>query len=226
MKNLVNKLKQRVKESDSIINFLCFIYNMIFSRCRRCLLRGDVIAKGVLLKGTSFEIKGTSNTVRLGRFSKINNCKFVIIGNFCQFVGGGNSVVRNTVFWIEDDYSCISYADSFTMESGHIASTEGNIIKIGNDCMFSNDIEIRNGDSHSIYSTQSGIRINYADSVVIGNHVWLTAHVRVLKGTIIADDIIIGNSSIASGKFTQPNCIYAGNPIKVVKDHVNWRREK
>ena len=38
----------------------------------------------------------------------------------------------------------------FTMEGGHIASTEGEKIVIGNDCMFSNDIEIRNGDSHTI----------------------------------------------------------------------------
>ena len=111
--------------------------------------------------------------------------------------GGGR--VANASLYIEDDNSSIKIGRKFSMESGHIASTEGRIIAIGDDCMFSNDIEIRNGDSHAILELESRVRTNEAKDVKIGNHVWLTAHTRVLKGSYIPDDCIIGNSSIVSG---------------------------
>ena len=92
--------------------------------------------------------------------------------------------------------------------------------------MFSNDIEIRNGDSHAIIDIGSGVRTNMARNVIIGNHVWLTAHCRVLKGSVIPDDCIIGNSAIVSGQLEHTHSIYAGNPIQVVKQNKTWNRER
>lgn len=112
------------------------------------------------------------------------------------------------------------------MEGGHIASTEGESITIGNDCMFSGDIEIRNGDSHAILNAQTGERTNWTRPVTIGNHVWLTAHVRVLKGTTIADNCIIGNSAVATGLLNEPNTLYGGSPIRQLKKGVDWDRNR
>ncbi len=112
------------------------------------------------------------------------------------------------------------------MEGGHIASTEGETITIGNDCMFSNDIEIRNGDSHSIIKANTDERLNWAESVTIGNHVWLTAHVRVLKGSCIANNSIIANSSIVTNQLNVPNAIYGGMPAKMLKTNIDWDRDR
>ena len=92
--------------------------------------------------------------------------------------------------------------------------------------MFSNDIEIRNGDSHAILDTGSNIRTNAARKVIIGNHVWLTAHCRVLKGSVIPDDCVIGNSAIVSGQLEKSHAIYAGHPIKIVKENKTWSRKR
>lgn len=127
---------------------------------------------------------------------------------------------------MEDDRSSIMIGEDFTMESGHIASTEGENIFIGDDCMFSNDVEIRNGDSHPILDKETGKRTNNAASVTIGNHVWITAHVRILKGAVIPDGSIIGNSSVLSGKFKDNNSIYAGMPAKQVKTNIMWERDR
>ena len=112
------------------------------------------------------------------------------------------------------------------MEGGHIASTEGDSITIGNNCMFSEDVEIRNGDSHSIIDAVSGKRLNKAQSVIIKEHVWLTAHVRVLKGAVIPSNSIVGNSSVVTSKFEKENALYSGVPCRFLKEGINWDRYK
>ena len=107
------------------------------------------------------------------------------------------------------------------MGSGHIASTEGEKIILDDDCMLSEDIEIRNGDSHAIIDDNNE-RINFAEPVIVGKHVWMTAHGRIMKGTEIPDNCIIGNSSLVTHKFKIRNAIYAGNPAQLVKENVNW----
>ena len=141
-------------------------------------------------------------------------------------IGGGKTIIANTDFHLADDNSRIVIGNDFTMESGHIAATEGATINIGNDCMFSNDVEIRNGDSHSILDASSGKRINHAQNVNIGNHVWLGAHSRILKGSIIPDNCIIGNSALVSGKLSEENTAYGGIPAKSLKSNINWSRQR
>lgn len=138
--------------------------------------------------------------------------------------GGAHTIVANTSFVIEDDNGKIIIGNDFTMEGGEIAATEGQSITIGQDCMISGDVDIRNGDSHVILDKATGNRTNYAKPIIIGDHVWLTAHVRVLKGSVIPNESIVGNSSVVSGKFDTPNSVLAGNPAKQVKIGITWNR--
>lgn len=159
--------------------------------------------------------------------TRLSHCKLFLYGKKCTFViGGGMTKVVNTVFYMEDDGSSISIGRDFTMEGGHIASTEGKSIIIGDDCMFSNDVEIRNGDSHPILDKETGKRTNNAALVTIGDHVWITAHVRVLKGVIIHDGSIMGDSSVVSAKFRESNSVYAGIPARLVKSNIMWERDR
>ena len=140
--------------------------------------------------------------------------------------GGGSTIVSNTSFWLQDDNSTIIIGEDFTMEGGHIAATEGESITVGNDCMFSGDVEIRNGDSHSVLDVKTGERLNRARPITIGSHVWLTAHVRVLKGTLIPSCSIIGNSSVVTSQLEKTNALYSGIPCRLLKEDVNWNRYK
>lgn len=128
--------------------------------------------------------------------------------------------------YIADPGSHISIGKDFTMEGGGIASTEGAGISIGDDCMFSFSLDIRNGDSHPIYSIESGQRINDAKDIVIGNHVWLCAFAKIMKGAVIPDDCIIGNSSLVSGRLDKPHSLYAGMPAKFLKTGLTWGRHR
>lgn len=91
--------------------------------------------------------------------------------------------------------------------------------------MFSSDIQFRTGDLHSIVNLQ-GDRINPSQNITIGNHGWIGTKVICLKGTEVAHNSIIGAGTLLSGKFQTPNCALAGVPAKVIKEDVDWLRER
>jgi acetyltransferase-like isoleucine patch superfamily enzyme len=203
-------------------------YNLVYNnRCWRFRFSNHFSIRGAFLKGVKYRISGKGNEIIIGRKARLTDCSFTFIGNYCKvIIGGGSTIISNVNFWCQDDNSSIVIGNDFTMGKGHIAATEGESITIGNDCMFSDDIEIRNGDSHSIINTQTKRRTNQAAPVKIGDHVWLTAHTRVLKGSIIPSHSIIGNSSIVAGKLEKENALYSGIPCKLIKENTDWDRYK
>ena len=52
--------------------------------------------------------------------------------------------------------------------------------------------------------------------ILIGENVWIGMNCIILKGVVIGDNTIIGAGSIVT-KNLEANCIYAGNPAKLVK---------
>lgn len=93
---------------------------------------------------------------------------------------------------------------------------------IGNDCIFSFGIWIRNADPHLVYSSKTGQRINLSKSVFIGDHVWIGQSALLLKGTRIDSGSIIGAASIVAGKKVPHNESWAGNPCRKITDSVFW----
>jgi len=220
-----NYLLSKVKASETLLNFVAAIYSSKTSIFLKGSKHNKIQYTGAFLKKTDIKINGSNNIVDIAPKVRLINCLLNIRGNHCRIRIDPSCTLKNVELWIEDTGSQIIIESRTTIEGGHLASTEGKTITIGNDCMFSNHIEIRNGDSHSIFSTESSQRINPAKEVKIGNHVWLGSDVKVLKGTVIDDGTIIGTGSIVSG-LIDSNCIYAGIPAKKVKEHVSWRRDR
>ena len=185
----------------------------------------NISIKGVLFN-TKFDIIGNNNTVIIARGSVINNFKIFIrgnnnvlkIGEFC-YISGGEA-------WFEDDFNEISIGNKTTIEDAHLAITENNHkIIIGEDCMFSNAIEIRTGDSHSVIDNTTNSRINLSKDVFIGNHVWLGSGAKILKGVVIEDNSIVATQSVVTN-LVPSNSIVAGIPAKVIRQNINWMRER
>lgn len=94
---------------------------------------------------------------------------------------------------------------------------------IGHDCMFSTNVYIRTSDSHPIFSYDTGQRINYDSSVIIGDHVWVGREVSIGKGVVIHDDVVIGQGALVTGKCEKSAC-YAGVPAKKIREGTTWER--
>ncbi len=95
---------------------------------------------------------------------------------------------------------------------------------IGNDCLLSFGIWVRNADPHLIYDVESHNRINPTKSIFIGDHVWVGQSAMILKGTQAESGSIIGAMSVVSNKKIDANSSWAGNPAKKIKDGVFWNR--
>lgn len=191
---------------------------------------GNVIKihPSVLLFNSSFDIVGNNNSIEIDESSYFNNVTFFIRGNNnkiiidkrVQFKKGG-------IIWIEDEDCEAWIGEDCTFEETHIAVTEPNSkIHIGKDCMFSLDIDLRTGDSHSILNAQTNERINYAQNITIGDHVWVGAHVSILKGVHIAQNSVIATRAVVTKSFLEPNVLIGGMPSKTIKENINWDRRR
>jgi acetyltransferase-like isoleucine patch superfamily enzyme len=113
-----------------------------------------------------------------------------------------------------------------TFGGAHLAATEDHSkIDIGNDCMLASGIDIRTGDSHAIFDG-FGQRINEAQDVIIGDHVWVAARATILKGAIIGPGSIVGTGAVVTNGNYPAQSILAGNPVKLVRQNIQWTRSR
>lgn len=165
---------------------------------RNCRLE---IAEGAILRNCHIQFDCDNGFCSIGTMA--HYIGFIRVGLGCKVVIGKGLTITN---------NCM------------ITTAENTSVLIGEDCMFSSNIDIRSDDAHPIYDTATGIRVNKSKDILIGDHVWLGAHVAVLGGSRIGDGSVIGYRSIV--KATIPcNSIAAGAPAKVVRREITWRRD-
>jgi acetyltransferase-like isoleucine patch superfamily enzyme len=103
------------------------------------------------------------------------------------------------------------------------SAVEGTTIRVGHDVMFATDNQIRADDGHPIFDVRTGMRVNTATSIEIGDHVWLGWGAVVLAGSEIGQGSVVGIGSVVKGRFPN-NCVIAGSPATVVRRDIAWER--
>ncbi|MEC4885096.1 MAG: acyltransferase [Scytonema sp. PMC 1070.18] len=141
---------------------------------------------------------GKNNILSIGQ-----NCH---IGGFMEMLGDGNEITIGSRTGISQGVRLTAHG--------------GKQIRIGERCIIADLTDIRTTDSHSILNAE-GERINPDESIEIGDRVWLTRQVMVLKGAIIGHDVVIGPRSIIT-KNIPPNTLAIGIPAKVVRTGITW----
>jgi len=191
--------------------------------------KGNTIeCNGSSLKTTTFEIWGDNNRVVIGENCQLNHVTFHIEGDN-QYVEIGNDVAFNIAgsIWLEDHHCSLLIGEQSTFENVHLAVTEPySTLTIGKDCMFSYDIDVRTGDSHSVIVDEDNKRTNYAQNISFGDHVWVASHCVILKGARIGSNSIIGTRCVVTKSFPQEGIVLGGNPAKIIKQGINWKRER
>lgn len=232
MKKNLKKLYQDIDSSYPLISSLIrkFFHRKAFTSNRH-IIHGsnNTISYGdAILTHVTFDIKGDDNKIEINEGSVLRNVTFnirgnghrVVINRGCRFNRGGN-------IWFRDSCCILTIGENSTFEDVHLALTEPNSqITIGRDCMFAYDIDVRTGDSHSIISQESNERINYAEDITVGNHVWVAAHSIILKGSTIPDNSVIATGSVVTKKYSKQGIIIGGNPAKLIKDGITWSKKR
>lgn len=219
-------LKKRFKNNKQVLYIKTKIRNIKAKYRNPVRGNNNVIRNHGVLTNCVYDIQGDNNTVEIGQGALLYNMRIFMRGNNHKLIIGSNCRFNGGDFYFEDDDCTVQIGDRTTVESAHFAVTEpGKSITVGSDCMFSNGIELRTGDSHSIIDNTTKLRINYAKDIHVKNHVWIGAKAIILKGVTIGNDSIVGTGSLVTSDVPE-NCIAAGIPAKVVKENTNWDRKR
>jgi acetyltransferase-like isoleucine patch superfamily enzyme len=121
------------------------------------------------------------------------------------------------------DNGTISIAQDTSINGARIFAMDGKV-RIGRDCMLSDDINISATDQHAIVDLETGVHLNKDKrDVIIGDHVWIGRRVSVLSGITIGHGAIIGAGSIVT-RDVPPQCAVGGNPARLIRRNVTWSR--
>ncbi len=183
----------------------------------------QILAEGASVERCRFFIQGSNNRLIFRPGSSVKDCSITVFGDHHTLIVEAGAVLTRSILWFEDHHTRITIGANTTMQRfGHIAVTEPyRKIEIGPDCMFSFNVDIRNGDSHTIFNQATGERVNWARDVKIGAHVWLGAHSQVMGGAEIGENSIIGLRALVNGAIP-PNAIAVGSPARVAKTGFSW----
>lgn len=120
--------------------------------------------------------------------------------------------------------SVVTVGDDVSSTAGVIISAvEGTRLTIGNDVMFASANQVRTDDAHPIFDVRTMQRVNIAQDIKIGNHVWFAWGAIALGGAEIGDGSVLGMNSLLNSSVPN-NCIAAGTPARVVRRDIAWER--
>jgi acetyltransferase-like isoleucine patch superfamily enzyme len=197
----------------------------------------------------------SDSTLQIGDSCRMNDVR-IRVGNSSQCSIGNNTIMNGTDLYLHENASWKSekeckfkwrYRETYnnielfngakciigervSSEWGlRVALREG-ALTIGDDCMFSINVEVRNCDGHAIFDVVSGKNINSTPEinrsrkVEIGRHVWIGSGVFILYNTVIGDGAVIGAKSLVKG-YVPNNSIAAGTPARVIRENIAWARK-
>lgn len=183
--------------------------------------------------GNEYTGRNHNIKIRLSNGSKViieDNCKF---GNACieSFnssavrIGDGIIFVGNT-FIHSNTFSEIEINERTSSgTNSQIIAIQNSKVTIGKNSMLSSDVIIRAGNSHNIFDLENKenlVKDGY--SVAIGDHVWVGTRSTLFNGCEIGSGSIVGINTFVNKKFPS-NCSIAGNPARIIKENIAWRRE-
>jgi acetyltransferase-like isoleucine patch superfamily enzyme len=186
-----------------------------------------IIHPDAVLRNVVFILKGEGHRIEIASRCILRNVTFYVIGSsHTVLLGSGVRFKRGGCLWLENTRGSIHIGENTTFEETHLAVTGDNTsIKIGNDCMFAYDIDVRTGDSHALLDA-NGRKINPEKSVEIGDHVWIASHCSVLKGVSLSAHTVVATRSTVTKLFSKTNLLIGGSPAKIIKEGITWSRER
>ena len=172
------------------------------------------------------EIEGENNQIKIGEKVK-GKLKIIVKGSNHlieiedQVRFNGDSIIRAE----SNNTKIVIGYNTATMGSRFVCLEPKTQIIVGKNCLFGSDTKFWCTDFHSIVDAETQTRINYPEKIVIHDHVWISYGVAVLKNTVVSQDSIIGCQSVVTRDIPQ-NVIAMGVPCKIMKEGVNWDKNR
>lgn len=204
------------------MNIRC-ILSGIYHSFRPVVIKGEnniLCNRSKIGSGFRILIEGDNNNINIGKECLLTNTQIMMHGNNnsiyiddrVRFMGPCKIIMEGTSSLV------IKYNAGIR---GVEFNLKGANIEVGELCMFSYGITLRNHDSHKIINPVDGSIMNSPKDIVLGKHVWVAQNATILKGCHIGENSVIGFGSIVT-RSCDSGTIMTGIPAKVVKENINW----
>lgn len=185
------------------------------------------LGRNITLAG---EIHGSGNTIEIADTRSPQTLFVSIHGHDNRIVIGRQSLLTGLRVDIgAQRWACsgarLTIGEVFSIGSRgrFILPNSGNVVEIGDRCMFSKSVVVRGGEyPHLIFDKESGDYLDISDGIFIGDHAWIGEEAYITKGVTVPRECIVGARSVVTRRFELENAVIAGNPAKVVKEGVQW----
>lgn len=151
-----------------------------------------------------------------------DNVKIFFEGRNNRICFGSNLILGDLTIGCGNDGEC-QIGDNTEIVSADIQVAYAKV-SIGRDCLISKNVVIRTHDAHYIFDKNTLDRLNFAESIRIGDQVWIAEKAMLLPGAEIGTGSVVGTNTITSSKFGE-FCIIAGVPGKVIKENICWGKD-
>jgi len=190
-----------VKDRDYAANF-----QINFNNCKGCKVFIGSMTKGDI----TVNFNGDNSTLYIG-----DNCDLkqlqIRSRQSNDFIAIGEEVsVAGDNIWV----------------SGYGAGNSTPAIIVGDDCMFSYDIIIRNSDAHPVFDRESDLQVNEPDGLVhLEPHVWIGERACILKDTTVGACSIIGLGSTVTKDVPRFSMVKGVPAIASAQQNTYWSRD-
>lgn len=169
--------------------------------------------------------RGRNNVARIAKDAYASYVNVDFNSNNGSFALGGNPGRRSFAASVRvgEDATVLIADDVSAASTVTISAVEGVRVSIGRDVMFAGAVQVRADDGHPIFDVRSGLRVNPASSIRIGEHVWIGHGCMIMPGAGIADGSVIGAGSVVTSLIPN-NAMAAGVPATVVRRDIAWER--
>lgn len=139
--------------------------------------------------------------------------RYCICKRLCKSVGSKVIIGSNVTF---KHWSEISIGNGVSIHDFSYVDGYGGIL-IGDDVSVAHNCTLISSH-HTWQSREMPIRLNPVEkrSIKLGNNIWIGCDVRILGGTEIGNDVIIGAGTVVT-KSVPDNGIYFGSPMRFYK---------
>lgn len=186
------------------------------------LKNNEFIGEVPNLKNSQININGKNNILVCEENVNLWNSRIDFNGDNSVLYLSSNTFDYALNISINGNNVCFIGKNNYFNGVSTLVLSESKNVIIGEDCLFSYGISIRVADAHLIYHTKTKERLNFSNSIFIGDHVWLGQSAMILKGTQIGSGSIIGAGSILSNKIVPSNTTFAGSPARLTKNDTFW----
>lgn len=173
-----------------------------------------------------FSEKSENNDVFVNDDCTVKNLTLRVFGNHNVIIIEKGCYIEDLTVWIEDDNNTVIIGKNSKLCGNlKLSCMEGTKITIGEDCLFSSEIDVRTGDGHAMLD-ENGARINPSKDVKIDEHVWVGYRAMNLKGSHIHKNSVVGANSTVTGDAGESAVAVAGTPAKIIKRNINWHFDR